>query len=198
MSGALFILASSSPRRLQLVNQIGYQPDIVMAPDVYETELPKESPTKLVKRLALLKASVAAEQFPEDVVLAADTVAYCRRQILTKPNDAAQAENYLQKLSGRRHRVYTGVCARKGSEVLCEVHSTIIQFKRLHADEIAGFVKSGDWEGNAGGYAIGGLAAIFIKRIDGLDSTVAGLPLMPVNNMLRLFGLRPNKGLNSI
>ena len=193
MSGSRFILASSSPRRLQLVNQIGYQPDIVMAPDVDETELPKESPTKLVERLALLKASVAAEQFPGDVVLAADTVAYCRRQILTKPNDAAQAENYLQMLSGRRHRVYTGVCVRKGSKVLFEVHSTIIQFKRLHADEITEFVKSEAWKGNAGGYAISGLAAIFIKRIDGLDSTVAGLPLMPVSNMLRHFGLRPNK-----
>jgi septum formation protein len=185
------ILASSSPSRLQLVKQIGYLPDLVVAPDVDETELPEESPAKLVERLAILKATVVAQQFPEDVVLAADTIAFCRKQILIKAADEEMAKQYLNILSGRRHRSYTGVCVRKGDRVMHAVHCTIVHFKKLSPAEINEFVASGLWRGNAGGYAIRGVAAAFVKSINGLESCVAGLPLIIASNMLRAAGLIP-------
>lgn len=186
------ILASSSPRRLELLRQVGYGPDLVVPADIDETPHKAERPDGLALRLAISKAEVIAQRFPDDIVLAADTVAYCRRKIMNKPEDAAEATAFMRMLSGRRHRTYTGVCARRGDKIISKTCCTIVKFKRLSEEEIEDFIASKAWEGKAGGYAIHGRAATLIEYINGSDSNVAGLPLHIVNNMLRNLGMKPS------
>jgi septum formation protein len=185
------ILASSSSRRLELLNQIGFTPDLVIPADVDETPLKLEKPDKLALRLAKAKAEKISTNFPDDVILAADTVAYCRRQLLGKPENEAQAAEFLHMLSGRRHRVYTGMVACLGSRKIIKVCCTLVKIKRITNEEIAEFVESRAWEGKAGGYSIHGKGATLIEYIRGSDSNVAGLPLHFTNNILRSFGVKP-------
>ncbi|TPE50698.1 Maf family protein [Amaricoccus solimangrovi] len=185
-----FILGSASPRRLDLLTQIGARPDQVVSPDIDETPLPREAPRALALRLAERKAA-AVPAGPGDHVLAADTVVALGRRQLGKPRDAAEAEAFLRLLSGRRHRVYTGIALRGAERMWSRVVETIVRMKPLSDGEIAGYLESGEWRGKAGGYAIQGRAAAFIPWIGGSHSNVVGLPLVETANLMRAAGLRP-------
>ncbi|HEU5046733.1 MAG TPA: Maf family protein [Rickettsiales bacterium] len=183
------ILASASPRRLELLAQIGIKPAGVSPADIDETPLKGELPICYAKRVALEKASLIAARMPGHTVLAADTVVFCGRRILPKAEDEATARRCLTLLSGRRHRVVTAV-AMLQDKVLRQKHvETHVRFKRLSAGEIDHYIANGEWHGKAGGYAIQGLAGAFIPFINGSYSNVVGLPLCEVKAMLEAFGI---------
>ena len=190
---APLLLASSSPRRLALLRQVGVIPDRIAAPEVDETLLARELPRAHVLRLAETKASDVARR-PEAAgafVLAADTVVACGRRILGKADNVVTAEHCLRLLSGRRHRVYTAVAvvAPDGRRAV-RVVQTVVRFKRLHEREIASYLAFGEWRGKAGGYAIQGRAEAFILSINGSYSNVVGLPLATTLDLLRGLGWR--------
>jgi septum formation protein len=186
------VLASSSPRRLALLRQIGVEPDEIFAPAVDETPLPRELPRAHASRLATAKTAAAAVRHAAAcLILGADTVVACGRRILPKAADAEGALSCLRLLSGRRHRVYTGVALRApdGREVQ-RVVMTMVRFKRLAEDELQSYLASGEWQGKAGGYAIQGRAEAFVVAINGSYSNVVGLPLAVTADLLRGFGWR--------
>jgi septum formation protein len=172
-----FILASASPRRLELLAQVGIAPDRVEPAEIDETPLAGELPRQLARRLARAKADSVAARFPDARVLAADTVVACGRRVLDKPADATEARKTLALLSGRRHRVYGGICIVAGALRRERVVMTQVQFKRLDSAEIEAYVASGEWQGKAGGYAIQGRAGAFVTRINGSYSNIVGLAL---------------------
>ncbi|HEX6980905.1 MAG TPA: Maf family nucleotide pyrophosphatase [Alphaproteobacteria bacterium] len=183
------ILASASPRRLDLLKQIGIVPDAVIPADVDETPLPRELPARLAERLAAAKAEAVAARDPDAVVLAADTVVACGRRILPKAESRAEAERCLRLLSGRRHRVHGGVAmAIPGGRRAVRLVTTIVSFKRLTPAEIGAYLDSGEWQGKAGGYAIQGRAAAFVRTINGSYSNVVGLDLFTVAALLHGVG----------
>jgi len=179
------VLASASPRRLELLAQIGIVPDLVDAAEIDEAAARAETPERLALRLAREKALAVAARHGGDWVLGADTVVGCGRRILPKPADAAATRACLRLLSGRRHRVWGGLCiiAPDGTAHARRV-MTAVSFKRLHDDEIDAYIDSGEWRGKAGGYAIQGLAARFVKSLNGSYSNVVGLPLFETAAML--------------
>lgn len=177
------ILGSASPRRLALLAQIGVVPDAVCPAQIDETPLKDELPRVFAARLARAKAAAVAAG-AADLVLCADTVVAVGRRILDKPADAAQAAQHLLLLSGRRHRVTTGVCLRQGARVWERLVETRVKVKRLSDAELSAYLRSGEWQGKAGGYAIQGLAAAFIPEIIGSYSNVVGLPLAEVAGLL--------------
>lgn len=177
------VLASASPRRLDLLAQIGVTPDEILAADIDETPLPKETPRALALRLARAKA--AAVNAGAARVLAADTVVALGRRLLPKAESEAEARACLALLSGRGHRVYTGVALKGADGVMRErVVDTRVVFKPLTQEDIDAYLKSGEWRGKAGGYAIQGRAARFVVRIVGSYSAVVGLPLYETANLL--------------
>jgi septum formation protein len=187
------LLASSSPRRRALLEQIGIRPARIEIPEIDETPLPRELPRAHALRLAEAKlASVAGR--PEAAgafVLGADTVVACGRRILPKTDDVASAERCLRLLSGRRHRVYTGVAvAAPDGRRAARVAMTAVRVKRLGAQELAAYLASGEWQGKAGGYAIQGMAEAFVIAINGSYSNVVGLPLQVTWDLLRGLGWR--------
>jgi septum formation protein len=191
---APLILASSSPRRLGLLRQVGVIPERIALPEVDETPLPRELPRDHVLRLALAKAADVAGR-PDAAgayVLAADTVVACGRRILGKADDVETAERFLRLLSGRRHRVYTGVAVAgpDGRQAVRAV-MTMVRFKRLCERNVAAYLASGEWQGKAGGYAIQGRAEAFTLSINGSWSNVVGLPLATTLDLLRGLGWRP-------
>ena len=188
MSAGL-ILASASPRRVDLLAQIGIKPAHIVPADIDETPEPRERPRILAERLALAKASVVAEAHPDAYVLAADTVVALGHRVLGKPEDAEQAKHFLSRLSGRRHRVIGGFCviAPAGRTIVRSVMTQVV-FRRLTNDEISTYIESGEWQGKAGGYAIQGQAAAFVPRINGSYSNVVGLPLSEVAGVLKGLG----------
>lgn len=189
------VLASASPRRLDLLAQIGVVPDAVIAADVDESPTGRELPGPMACRLAVIKAQSVAALEPKAFVLAADTVVACGRRSLGKPADASAAENFLRLLSGRRHRVYGGVAlVCPDGDIRTRLVMTVVQFKRLSAGEIAEFLASGEWEGKAGGYAIQGRAGAFVSRVNGSYANVVGLPIHEVANLLAAHGLRSDGG----
>ncbi|MGD9981738.1 MAG: nucleoside triphosphate pyrophosphatase [Hyphomonadaceae bacterium] len=176
------ILASASPRRLALLAQIGVTPDEVIAADIDETPLPKETPRALAVRLARAKA-VAVRA--EGIVLAADTVVAVGRRVLPKAETEAEARACLRLLSGRSHRVYTGVAVRNAKgEVRDRLVETRVAFKSLSRADIETYIVSGEWKGKAGGYAAQGLAGRYITSIIGSYSSIVGLPLYETANLL--------------
>lgn len=184
-----FVLASASPRRLDLLRQIGVEPDAVDPPDLDETPLEREPPHIHAERLARDKAVLVAERHGDAVVLAADTVVACGRRILPKAETEAQARKCLDLLSGRRHRVYGGVALLSPNRKLAQrTVQTIVTFKRLEPQEVEAYIDSGEWRGKAGGYAIQGRAASFVRWIGGSYSNVVGLPLFEVSSLLRSAG----------
>lgn len=183
------ILGSASPRRQALLAQIGIVPDAVRPADIDESPHAGELPRQCALRLAAAK-SVATEAAPEDIVLAADTVVAVGRRMLGKPADERDAAASLALLSGRRHRVITGIAVRQGSRVVTREVSTIVRFKPLSPAEVRAYVESGEWHGKAGGYAIQGRAAAFIPWIGGSYSNVVGLPLAETLALLTAFGVR--------
>ena len=188
---APLVLASASPRRMELLARLGIVPDRVAAADIDETPHPAELPRQLAARLALAKADAAAA--PDALTLAADTVVAVGRRTLGKPADAAQAEAFLTMLSGLRHRVITGVVlALPDGRRLKRVVETTLAFQRLTAQQIAHYVHSEEWRGKAGGYAIQGSAEAFCRFLSGSYSNVVGLPLFETAQLLRGAGwLRP-------
>ena len=179
------VLASASPRRLELLRQIGVEPTAILPANIDETPLRGELPRAYAARVAREKAAAIAPDHPESFVLAADTVVACGRRILPKAEEAGAAGKCLRLLSGRRHRVFGGVCLiAPGGSVHVRLVETQLRFKRLTHAEIDGYVAEGEWSGKAGGYAIQGSAARFVAFIGGSYSNVVGLPLFEVNQML--------------
>jgi septum formation protein len=187
----LLVLASASPRRLELLRQIGVVPDIVEPADLDETPLKDELPPAYALRLAREKALRVKPRHAGNFVLAADTVVACGRRILPKPADENTARRCLELLSGRRHRVHSGLAllSPDGQLALRRVDSQVA-FKRLSSDEIALYLKSGEWREKAGGYAIQGRAAALIRFISGSYSNVVGLPLFETAQLLAGRGYR--------
>ncbi|HEX7967643.1 MAG TPA: nucleoside triphosphate pyrophosphatase [Stellaceae bacterium] len=185
MADQRLVLASASPRRLDLLGQIALAPDAVDAAAIDETPLPRELPARHALRLAEAKARAVAERHPGAFVLGADTVVACGRRILPKALDGATARRCLALLSGRRHRVHGGIAlvTPEGRLVSRRVETAVV-FKRLDATEIEDYVASGEWQGKAGGYAIQGLAARFVRQIIGSYFNVVGLPLFETVNLL--------------
>jgi len=191
------ILASASPRRLQLLDQIGVTPDQMIPADLDETPRKGEAPRSLATRLAREKAEVAARaaRLKGDsagaLVLAADTVVAVGRRILPKPELVDEAAACLRLLSGRAHKVFTGICLITPKNARRErLVETRVRFKRLSRADFDAYLASGEWRGKAGGYAIQGLAAAFIPWINGSYPNVVGLPLAEVWAMLQGLGFR--------
>jgi len=178
------VLASASPRRYALLQQIGLEPDALLPADIDESVKKGELPRTLAQRLAIEKAQVAAKivasqaELKGAYVLAADTVVCVGRRILPKCEISDEAAQCLRLLSGRAHRVYTGVCliTPNGAE-RHKIVETRVRFKRLSRLEIDAYLASGEWNGKAGGYAIQGLAGAFALKLIGSYSSVVGLPL---------------------
>jgi septum formation protein len=198
-----FVLASASPRRLQLLQQIGIDPDRIIPVDADETPLPAEKPARLAERLALDKAKAAMAAAAKDdalngcFILAADTVVAVGRRILPKTELVDEAALTLRELSGRGHKVFTGVVlvTPKG-QLRSRLVESRLRFKHLSRDEIDSYLGSGEWRGKAGGYAIQGLAGAFVVKLVGSYSNVVGLPLFETASLLTgesyplLFGWR--------
>jgi septum formation protein len=189
------VLASASPRRVQLLQQIGFAPDVVAPADVDECPLPRELPRDQARRLAEAKASAVAARFPGDYVLAADTVVACGRRSLPKADDEAEARAILGMLSGRRHRVLGGIAVTgPDGRTHVRVVTTAVAFKRLEADEVGAYMASGEWRDKAGAYGIQGRAALFVRWIGGSYSNVVGLPLFETASLLKGLGYRTESG----
>ncbi len=185
------VLASASPRRRDLLAQIGLVPDAIDPADLDETPRPREMPGPHAARLAGEKAAAVAARHPDAWVLAADTVVACGRRILPKPEEPAEARRCLRMLSGRAHRVFGGVCVlAPGGNARRRLVQTVVRLKRLDAAEIEDYLATGEWQGKAGGYAIQGRAAAFVRSLNGSYSNVVGLPLFEVAQILKGLGWR--------
>ena len=185
------ILASSSPRRLALLELIGVRPDDVVPADIDEEPRAGELARDLAGRLARQKAEAVAARAKGALVLAADTVVAVGRRILPKAEDEKTARDCLRLLSGRAHRVYSGVAlAGPGEEMRVRIVETRVKVRRLEADDIDAYIASGEWSGKAGGYAIQGLFAAHIIEIVGSHPNVVGLPLYETANLLKGAGWR--------
>lgn len=186
-----FILASASPRRLDLLAQIGLVPDAVDAPHIDEAALSRELPAAYAKRIAQEKLAAVASRHDGAFVLAADTVVAVGRRILPKAEDADTARECLELLSGRRHKVVGGIAivGADGRRAVRVVTTNVI-FKRLDTVEIERYIAGGEWHGKAGGYAVQGQAAAFIPTISGSYSNIVGLSLSDTYAMLTGLGFR--------
>ena len=186
-----FVLASGSPRRLALINQVGIEPDALRPADIDETPKKGELPRACATRLARIKAETALnmvrvdEELKGAFILAADTVVAVGRRILPKAELLDEAAQCLRLLSGRNHRVHTAVCLVTPKETFRQRHvETRVRFKRLSGEDIEAYLASGEWRGKAGGYAAQGIAGSFIVRIVGSFSNIVGLPLYETLTLL--------------
>jgi septum formation protein len=186
-----FVLASGSPRRLSLINQIGIEPDALRPGDIDEMPKRGELPRALANRLARGKAeeALAAIKLDDELtgsyILAADTVVAVGRRILPKADLLDEASQCLRLLSGRNHRVYTGVCLVTPKEGFRQrLIETRVRFKRLSEQDIEAYLASGEWRGKAGGYAAQGIAGAFMVKIVGSYSNIVGLPLYETTTLL--------------
>jgi septum formation protein len=184
------VLASASPRRLDLLARLALVPDAVVPADIDESVAPGEIPRNHAERLAREKAEAVAALHPDAIVLAADTVVAVGRRILPKVEDEATLRHCLALLSGRRHRVFTGVAViAPGQRLRVRVVDTMIAMKRLSAAEIDHYAGHGEWRGKAGGYALQGYGEVYVRHIAGSWSNVVGLPLAETRVMLQAAGL---------
>src|SRR5262245_60408808 len=174
----MLVLASQSPRRAEILRNAGI-PFAIRVASVDESPLPAERPGPYVRRLAEAKAR-AISSAPDEIVLAADTTVVAGGEILGKPADARDARRMLQLLCGKRHEVLTGICLRRGEEVVCDHASTAVWFSAMSEGEIDAYVASGEPMDKAGAYAIQGLASRYVERIDGCYFNVVGLPVSMV------------------
>ena len=182
-----FILGSGSPRRQDLLAQIGVIPDAIRPPEIDETPGKGELPRPYCARMARQKAG-ATEAGAEDLVLAADTTVAMGRRILGKPADAGEAAQFLHALSGRRHRVITAVAVRLGTRLWERDVVSAVRIKRLSDEEINAYLASGEWQGKAGGYGIQGMAGAFAPWISGSFTGIVGLPLNETAGLLQAAG----------
>ncbi len=185
------VLASASPRRLDLLARLGVTPDAIDPAELDESPRRLELPLPHARRLAAEKAAVVAARHPGDIVLACDTVVACGRRILPKAEDEQTARQCLALLSGRRHRVHSAITLidHEGRPRHRE-SSSVLAFKRLSPHEIDAYVESGEWRGKAGGYAIQGFAESFVRSLAGSHSGVMGLPLFETRALLVAAGFR--------
>jgi len=182
-----FILGSGSPRRKELLAQIGVVPDAVLPPDIDEDPRRGELPRPYCLRLAEEKArAVVADA--NDIVLCADTTVALGRRILGKPRDAGEAAAFLLALGGRRHQVITAVAVRRGARLWLRESVSVVEMKRLSDAELNACLASGEWQGKAGGYAIQGAAGAFIPWISGSFTGIVGLPLAETSALLEAAG----------
>jgi septum formation protein len=181
----LLVLASASPRRLDLLRQIGLEPDAIDPANADETPRPRETPRAYALRMAEAKLAAVMVRHPQATVLAADSVVAVGRRILPKAETEAEARDCLALLSGRRHKVLGGVAIGCSGKVRTRLVETAVRFKRLEKSEIEDYVQSGEWQGKAGGYAIQGRAASFVAFISGSYSNVVGLPLFETAALLK-------------
>ena len=186
MSQPGLVLASASPRRLALLAQIAVVPDRIAPPDIDETPRRFEAPRNYVRRLARAKAAAMADS--SALVLAADTVVAAGRRILPKADNEQQARTCLEILSGRRHRVMTAVVLVGPGRTAERLVESIVTFARLSPEQINAYIATDEWRGKAGGYAIQGRAAGFVRFLSGSHSNVVGLPLYETAQLLRGFG----------
>ena len=181
------ILGSASPRRLDLLAQIGVVPDAVRPADLDETPHKGEQPARYCIRIAREKA-MAVPASDDEIVLCGDTTVCLGRRILGKPEGADEARAFLDALSGRRHRVITAIALRRGDKVWERTVTSQVKMKRLSQLEIDAYIESGDWRGKAGGYGIQGLAGAFIPWISGSFAAIVGLPVAETANLLQAAG----------
>lgn len=187
------VLGSASPRRKELLAQIGVVPDDIRPPDINEDPAMAELPRPYCARMAIEKAR-AVRAAPDELVLCADTTVALGRRILGKPRDAGEAAAFLLALAGRRHSVITAVALRLGERVWERDVVTAVKMKRLSDDELNAYLRSNEWQGKAGGYGIQGAAGAFIPWIGGSFSAVVGLPLSETATLLQAAGYPLYKG----
>ena len=187
------VLASASPRRLDLLKQIGILPDAVDAAELDETPLADETPRRLALRLAMAKALDVAARQPGAYVVAADTVVAVGRRIMPKAADEAQVRDCLKLLSGRAHRVFTGVAvAAPDGRTASRLVESRVHFKRLSQAEVDAYLACGEGVGKAGGYAVQGRAAAMVISLQGSYSGIVGLPLYETSSLLTGLGMSPS------
>jgi septum formation protein len=193
MSSIPIILASESPTRLELLKRIKILPDKICPANIDESELKGESPENLVTRLAFQKAIFIADKVDNSVIIAADTAAVAGRKILPKALSEGDVAFCLRKLSGRRHRVYTGLCIIKKLEgklhISKKLARTIVKFKVLTPKDIEFYCRLGEGMNKAGGYSIAGYAESFVSFLSGSHSNIMGLPLLETANILNSMGI---------
>jgi len=182
-----FILGSGSPRRRDLLAQIGVIPDAIRPPEIDETPRKAELPRPYCARMAREKAW-ATEADEDDIVLTADTTVAMGRRILGKPESAGEAAQFLYALSGRRHRVITAVAVRRGARLWQREVLSAVKLKHLSDEEVNAYLASGEWQGKAGGYGIQGLAGAFVPWIAGSFTGIVGLPLTETAGLLQAAG----------
>ncbi len=181
------VLGSGSPRRVELLAQIGVVADAVRPPDIDETPYKQELPRPYCTRIAREKV-VAVVADRDDVVLSADTTVAMGRRIMGKPIDAGQAAEFLLALAGRRHKVITAIAVKRGAQVWERAVVTIVEMKRLSDQELNAYLATNDWQGKAGGYSIQGPAGSFFPWISGSYSAVMGLPVAETSQILQAAG----------
>jgi len=182
-----FILGSGSPRRLELLGQIGVVPDAVRAPDIDEDPQKAEQPRPYCNRITREKLD-AVQADGDDMVLCADTTVAVGRRILGKPVDINEAAAFLKLLSGRRHRVITSVGVKRGDKVWQRDVVSIVRMKPISKPELTAYLATNDWQGKAGGYGIQGPAGVFIPWISGSFTGIVGLPLSETAGLLQAAG----------
>lgn len=183
--GPRLVLGSASPRRRELLMQLGLEPDIIETPDIDEAPHAREKPQAYAQRMAREKAEVLEPHHLGDFIITGDTVVAVGNQILPKANQLAQARACLTHLSGRTHRVYSALTLITAQgQVLQRLSLSRVRFKRLSGQEMSSYLDSGEWQGKAGGYAIQGLAAGFVRELKGSYSGVVGLDLFQVHTLL--------------
>lgn len=184
------VLGSASPRRLDLLKQIGIAPDQIMPADIDETPKKGETPPDYARRIASEKAAKIRTQIQDAVILSADTVVGVGRRILPKAETEQQARDCLALMSGRRHKVLTAVCVIDANgKIHQDLVISVVQFKRLSSADIDFYISTGEWKGKAGGYAIQGQAARLISFMSGSYSSIVGLPLFETAKLLKASGL---------
>ena len=184
-----FVLASSSQRRIELLNNIKIFPRKIYSSDINEDKNSKEDPIKYCVRVAKNKALKALEKYPDEFILSADTIVFCSNKIFLKPKNKEEAKDFLAFFSGRKHNVLTSVCLAKKNSIKVKKVITKVTFKRLSKKEIEEYLSTNEWKDKAGAYAIQGYAEKFIKRINGSYSNVVGIPLFETYNLLNSQGL---------
>ena len=182
------ILGSGSPRRVEILAVLGLTPDDIRPPDIDEDPQTDELPRPYVERIIRGKAA-AVPADPGDVVLSADTTVAVGRRILGKPADEGEARKFLTLLSGRRHRVLTGVAVKTDDQIRTRIVESRVRMKRLSDLELDGYIATGDWQGKAGGYAIHGPAGAFFPWISGSHSAIVGLPMVETAQLLQSAGI---------
>ena len=184
------ILGSASPRRLELLAQIGITPDALRPADIDETPRKAEPPRDYVRRMATEKAA-ALDLADDEALLTADTTVAVGRRILGKPADRAEAASFMRLMSGRRHVVLTAIALRHGPRTALRLVETKVRMRSIDQAALERYLDAGDWQGKAGGYAIQGAAAAFIPWLEGSFSAVVGLPLSETAAMLAAIGIHP-------